>query len=414
MKQQSDLTPADFGRHPVWIGVHNYDTDEPWYEQSDEETFRPWAGPLPFSGDRGVVLVASRFELADGSIYSGYCRALPEDCDVAPAPAWSTWHGGSQLSVLALLNPTIFVDGHPFDFHLGIPERRKNRVIQFYTTIGKKPTDVFPLRFAADKTLAIGITSGKLEGFFYFPLGGAPSEIDNGESLLERYEARPASLDKRDIYSGGGRHLEFVIDSKPPKTKDELVTPELKPSGDLSLTDFERHPVWVFAWSDPNRPTSARKMLKPWTGPLPVDPEKDHVLIPATFFFRDGSQYRGYMRAISENWLDIPPPPIVLPKGMVIKPSSPRVRYGGSPLAIIGEQLPCLFVAKQKFDFWCGVKDIDELRLGFYNTLQKPPTAIFPIQVEGDRGLARGIVTARLDGFYEIGFRNGQPPKVIR
>src|SRR5438552_16309205 len=44
MKQESELTLADFLRHPIWIGVHNYDVDEPWYEESDEETVRPWTG----------------------------------------------------------------------------------------------------------------------------------------------------------------------------------------------------------------------------------------------------------------------------------------------------------------------------------------------------------------------------------
>jgi hypothetical protein len=59
MKQERDLSPADFVRHPVWIAVHNYDSNEPCYEQSDEETFRPWMGPDPFAEKSGFVLVSA-------------------------------------------------------------------------------------------------------------------------------------------------------------------------------------------------------------------------------------------------------------------------------------------------------------------------------------------------------------------
>src|SRR5690349_3019429 len=128
MKQEYDLSLADFGRHPVWVGVHNFDSDEPWYEQSDEETFRPWTGPLPFAETRGFALAAAAFELADGTIYPGYCRSVRDDWDAPfeppallersqqfrrkPKPkSWSGMHGGSQLSVLLLQSPTIFIDG---------------------------------------------------------------------------------------------------------------------------------------------------------------------------------------------------------------------------------------------------------------------------------------------------------------
>ena len=111
LKQEWELTHADFKRFPVWIGIHNYDIDEPWYDESDEETFRPWTGQLPFVNKKGIALVATTFEFADGSIYPGYCQATPESWDVTPPPSqtrdgtpityrsWSTSHGGTQLSV---------------------------------------------------------------------------------------------------------------------------------------------------------------------------------------------------------------------------------------------------------------------------------------------------------------------------
>ena len=413
MKQQDDLAPADFERHPVWIGVHNYDSDEPWYEQSDEQTFRPWTEPLPFAEVRGIALVAATFELADGSIYSGYCQAVREDWDLPrpPARSWSAMHGGTKLSLLALLNPTIFFDRRPFNFHLGIPERRKNRIRQFYAAVGKKLADVFPLRFAANNGLATGIASGKLEGFFYFPMGREPFEISTGESLLEEERPSQTPLEENESLKGP-RRWENIVCSEQSGITPESVPLELKPGRNLSLADFERHPVWGLAEVDESKPMRQRFMFRPWTGSLPVDPEKGYVLILATFVLHDGGEYRGYIRAIPENWIDIVPPPRVLPKGMIITQKSPRVRFAGSPLAVIGEQRPCIFIAGQRFEFWCGVKDVDDLRLPFYDALKKPPEAIFPIAFRGEPGLATGIVSGELNGFYEITFGGSKPPKV--
>jgi hypothetical protein len=45
LKQFGDLTVDDFARCPAWISCHVQDYDEPWYDETDEETFRPWTGP---------------------------------------------------------------------------------------------------------------------------------------------------------------------------------------------------------------------------------------------------------------------------------------------------------------------------------------------------------------------------------
>ena len=403
MKQEYDLSPADFVRQPVWVGVHNYDSDEPWYEQSDEETFRPWTGPLPFSETRGFVVVAATFELADGSVYPGYCRAVGDDWDLPPTPttmqdgtqnkpqSWTSMHGGSQLSVLLLQSPIIFLDGRSFDFQLRIPEFRKSAIQSFYAAIGKKPSDVFPIQFAANNRLAAGIISGKLDGFYDFPLSKTKSktnfEIDTGEALLR----------------------EDGVSVEPSLRQGETVEPELEHSFDLLLEDFRRHPVWVrVPFHDETKPWNAQFTFIPWTGSLPVDSEKTDVRIPATFALRDGSEHPGYVRAVAENWADIISPPTSI-GSKVIQGTSPKVRYGDSPLAIIGEQQPCVFIKGQKFRFWCGVKDPDELRPAFYKALGKKPEELFPIRFEGTVGLATGIVSGEINGFYLLSWPRGKP-----
>jgi hypothetical protein len=196
MKRDSDLTHDDFVRHPVWIGVHNFDSGEPWYELSDEQTFRPWTGALPFDERRGLVLVAATFELADGSCYPGYFRAVREDWDVPLPPRrmrdgnytkskqWSARRGGSPLSILSLHLPILFVGGRPLDFHIRLREsRRTTHIKDFYTTLGKTPQEVFPVRFHADPNLTSRIVEGRMEGFYAFPLD-KPFEINMGEAEL--------------------------------------------------------------------------------------------------------------------------------------------------------------------------------------------------------------------------------------
>ena len=62
LKQFGDLTRKDFERCPVWIGCHTADYDEPWYDDTDEETFRPWTGALPADASQGMLLVRATFE----------------------------------------------------------------------------------------------------------------------------------------------------------------------------------------------------------------------------------------------------------------------------------------------------------------------------------------------------------------
>jgi hypothetical protein len=65
------LTADDFERLPIWLHCHVVDYDEPWYEETDEETFRPWTGPLPVAPE-SHFLVRADFTAADGSRFVGF------------------------------------------------------------------------------------------------------------------------------------------------------------------------------------------------------------------------------------------------------------------------------------------------------------------------------------------------------
>jgi hypothetical protein len=369
---------------------------------------------LPFAEKRGFVLVATTFELADGSVYPGYCQAIPDNSNVPPAfrttqgdtgmtpQSGSAMDGGTGLSAMDFPTPTIFVDAHWLDFCLGPPTRRRKIAVRsFYAAIGKKPREVFPLRFAADTKLAAGITSGKLDGFFYLPLGGATFEIDTDESFLDDDGTATAPLQESGGECDAGLTAIVATARETGTNASETPAPELRDEADLRLADFERRPVWVRVHGlDEGEPwygLADRFTVRPWTGPTPVAPEKMWALIGATFVLRDGTKYPGYVRAIPENWADIIPPPTNLGQGM-----APKVLFRGSPLAIVAEQRPCIFVGGLRIGFWCAFRNSDETRLAFYNAVGKASEQVFPIRFQGAPGLADGIVEGEIDGFCRL------------
>jgi hypothetical protein len=100
LKQFGELDLEDFQHHPVWIGCHTADYGRPWYEDTDEETFRPYTGKLPVDPSEGMLLIRALIELRDGSRYPGF---------VTPG------------SGLGTQQPQIFVDGRRFSFWEGWP-----------------------------------------------------------------------------------------------------------------------------------------------------------------------------------------------------------------------------------------------------------------------------------------------------
>ena len=66
----------------MWVGCHTLDYDEPWYENTDEETFRPWTGKLPADASAGMLLVKATLELHDGSRHPGFVTPALKEGDL--------------------------------------------------------------------------------------------------------------------------------------------------------------------------------------------------------------------------------------------------------------------------------------------------------------------------------------------
>jgi len=156
LKQFGDLAREDFDRHPVWIGCHTADYDEPWYDDTDEETFRPWNAGLPADALAGMLLVRAEFELRDGSRYPGFLTPDPHTGDL----------GTEQ--------PHLFVGDRGFGFWGGLFGTSEEERQAFYAALGKKAGDVFPLRFRIEAALIDGGATGQVDGFYRMGADGQP------------------------------------------------------------------------------------------------------------------------------------------------------------------------------------------------------------------------------------------------
>jgi hypothetical protein len=76
LKRFGDLTPADFESHPVWVSCHSADSEEPWYDETDEETFRPRQDALPADPSEGMLLVRATVTLEEPRCW--WCCSPPE------------------------------------------------------------------------------------------------------------------------------------------------------------------------------------------------------------------------------------------------------------------------------------------------------------------------------------------------
>ena len=198
MKERRLLTAKDFLEHSVWVRVRDYDQGQSWFSGTTELIYRPWDGDLPFEPKSPfpLVLVNARFQLSNGKSYRGYFNPVRNDWD-DPLPSrkmrdgslsvplkWSDRRGGTPHSILAIHSPVIFINDASYDFHLRKDlQARARHITEFYRAVGESPEDLFPIHFAADQGLFRGIDSGKIMGFYSFPLD-KPWEIDSGKTYL--------------------------------------------------------------------------------------------------------------------------------------------------------------------------------------------------------------------------------------
>ncbi|MEZ5987798.1 MAG: hypothetical protein R3F30_01460 [Planctomycetota bacterium] len=147
-----DLRAEDFEHHPVWASCHSFDLYEPWFEETDEETFRPWEGHVPIDPEDGLFLVRATMTFADGRRFPGFLTPVhPED-----------------EGDLELLRPHLFAKGLNIGFWSGVPRIHEGNKASFDAALGTGHAGVFPIEARCDVGLADGVCVATLEGFYHW------------------------------------------------------------------------------------------------------------------------------------------------------------------------------------------------------------------------------------------------------
>ncbi len=153
LKQFGDLTISDFDKYPIWVQCHIIDYDEQWYDNTDEETFRPWIDKLPVSPDIAMFLIRAELKLKDGEVSPGFITPCSE----------SEYKNENDLG---LIQPQMFTKkGERIGFWTGMFPIDKVQIDSIYKLINKEPDKIFPIYFKAIDGLSIGVSSGKINGF---------------------------------------------------------------------------------------------------------------------------------------------------------------------------------------------------------------------------------------------------------
>ena len=162
LKQVGDLVAADFEEYPVWVDCHIVDYDEPWYDDTDEETVRPWSGTFPVDPEEATFLVSAQFRLPTGKVFPGW---------VNPRPF-------AEPFDLGFMQPRIFVAGRIYAFWGGGLLATVEERSSFYAAAGVSAISAFPIEFSALPGLASGRSAGQLEGFYHAPDFRGPALIE--------------------------------------------------------------------------------------------------------------------------------------------------------------------------------------------------------------------------------------------
>lgn len=150
LKQFEELTEADFQQHPVWIGVHGVDDEEAWYDESDEETFRPCSGPFPLDESAALYLVAATATFADGSDLPGFFFLTP---------------GEPELADIGYSQPNVLAGGKAWSFYAGMFGFRDSYADEFAEATGKQPSSTFPILFHGPDGVSARPLTFRLQGF---------------------------------------------------------------------------------------------------------------------------------------------------------------------------------------------------------------------------------------------------------
>lgn len=152
LKQHNELRNSDFEAFPVWVGCHCLDYDEDWYDDTDEETFRPWNDKVPSDEEQWMFLVKADFILADGTALRGF---------MSPPEHGNEFDMSDQHPIIITEN------GELIAFWYGsLPDNYfKKDTALTYSLLNKKHEEIFPIQCTILREMIDGQNTGLILGF---------------------------------------------------------------------------------------------------------------------------------------------------------------------------------------------------------------------------------------------------------
>lgn len=148
------------------------DYGAPWYDDTDEETFRPWTDAIPVDPANGMFLVRAAVTFADESEAEGFLT-----------PAFEAGDMGT-------MQPHVFVSERSFGFWGGMFGVRSEVQSEFLDLTAKSADQIFPMRFRGQPWLSKGVIDAEVSGW----LQGSPS-IWRGPEHLRLICRKSSSVD---------------------------------------------------------------------------------------------------------------------------------------------------------------------------------------------------------------------------
>lgn len=152
-KQVYELTDKDLADHPVW----EFALDEETEEGQDEATVRPYSADGAIDPSYGMFIVLAEFILADGTSMKGYLTPQVKD-----------------FEKVGFIQPIIVTPIGQVNFWLGRMPATPEKLAIAYRALGKKPGQIFPVKYRS----LIPITSGEISGTINAFLGKKSSNED--------------------------------------------------------------------------------------------------------------------------------------------------------------------------------------------------------------------------------------------
>jgi hypothetical protein len=158
----------------------------------------------------------------------------------------------------------------------------------------------------------------------------------------------------------------YVIDQQLPDANMRIR----KQVYELTVEDFDQHPVWEFALDEEGEEGQDEATVRPIQLTGPVNPADGMVVVKARFTLADGTLMAGYL--------------------------TPPIPHSGDLSSI----QPQIITQRGQVSFWCGAfKPTSDQLAQNYGRLGRTAHQIFPLRFTSEIKIIGGPVTGILNGF---------------